>query len=112
MDKLDEMTASLEEAIGTDREQSALVARVAALTGTALSVGFVAWALHSSALLTSCLATLPAWKSFDPLPVVKLSKKERNRRQRIATSSQQHEQAEFKGLQNIFGSDSTLKPKP
>jgi len=68
--KLDAMTQSLEEAIGVEEEQEMIVARVAALSGTTLSVGFVAWAVRSSALLASCLTTLPAWKSFDPLPAV------------------------------------------
>jgi hypothetical protein len=111
MAKLDAMATSLEEAIGVDQEQHALVVRVATLTGVTLSVGFVAWALQSSTLLASCLATLPAWKNFDPLPVVSLSRLERNRRQKATDASQQHEQAEFDGLQDLFDSGASLKPK-
>jgi hypothetical protein len=111
MAKLDAMATSLEEAIGVDQEQHALVVRVATLTGVTLSVGFVAWALQSSTLLASCLATLPAWKNFDPLPVVSLSRLERNRRQKATDASQQHEQAEFDGLQDLFDSGPSLKPK-
>jgi Cadherin-like/Cadherin domain len=111
MEKLDAMATSLEEAIGVDEEQHTLMARVVALTGTTFSVGFVAWALRSSVLLTSCLATLPAWKNFDPLPVVSLSRREWNRRQKAADASQQHEQAEFDGLKDLFDTEPPFKPK-
>jgi VCBS repeat-containing protein len=102
MAKLDVMTKSLEEAIGIEQEQELLVARVAAVSGAALSVGFVAWAVRSSALLASCLATLPAWKSFDPLPIVRLSKQERNRRRQATDAVQRQEQDEFGGLGKFF----------
>jgi hypothetical protein len=76
-----------------------------------LSVGFVAWALQSSTLLVSCLTTLPAWKHFDPLPVVNLSRRERNRLKKTTDASQQHEQAEFGGLDDLFDRGPSLKPK-
>ncbi|MBH0206365.1 MAG: hypothetical protein HP498_11235, partial [Nitrospira sp.] len=55
LSKLDEMTASLEQAMDVSKEQHAIVARIAALTGTTLSVGFIAWALRNGTLLASCL---------------------------------------------------------
>ncbi|MGE0642509.1 MAG: tandem-95 repeat protein [Nitrospira sp.] len=100
--KLDAMTESLEDAIGVEEEQEKIVARVAALSGTTLSVGFVAWAVRSSALLASCLTTLPAWKSFDPLPVVRLTKHERDRRRQETDVIQRQEQKEFGGLEKFF----------
>jgi VCBS repeat-containing protein len=112
MAKLDAMATSLEEAVSLDQEQEVMVVRVAAVGGTTLSVGFVAWALRSSVLLASCLSTLPAWKSFDPLPVVRLSRQERNRRRQATDVSQRQEQDEFDGLQNFFSSDLPLKDKP
>jgi hypothetical protein len=102
MAKLDAMTKSLEEAIGTEQEQETLVVRVAALGGVTLSAGFVAWAIRSSALLASCLATLPAWKSFDPLPIVRLSKQERTRRRQATDAVQRQEQNEFGGLEKFY----------
>ncbi|MGE0468789.1 MAG: cadherin domain-containing protein [Nitrospira sp.] len=102
MAKLDTMTKSLEEAIGVEEEHEMIVARVAALSGTTLSVGFVAWAVRSSALLASCLTTLPAWKSFDPLPVVKLSRQERDSRRQATDAIQRQEQNEFGGLEKFF----------
>ncbi|MBH0203048.1 MAG: hypothetical protein HP496_12345, partial [Nitrospira sp.] len=80
MAKLDEMTVSLEQAVSQSQEHHELMARVTAVTGTTLSVGFVAWALRSGALLASCLATMPAWRHFDPLPVLGGSRRERELR--------------------------------
>ncbi len=110
MAKLDDMTLSLEEAIGVDQEEHRIVARVTAVTGFVLSAGFVAWALRSSALLASCLATMPAWKHFDPLPVVKLTRKERDRQRQDAEADRRQEEAEFGGLQHLLGQNPPLKP--
>ncbi len=40
-----------------------------ALSST-LSIGYVLWLIRSGALLSSVLATMPAWRSIDPLPVL------------------------------------------
>ncbi|MBK9947789.1 MAG: tandem-95 repeat protein [Nitrospira sp.] len=100
--KLDEMTVSLDQAVRVAQEHHELMARVAAVTGTTLSVGFVAWALRSGAILASCLATMPAWRHFDPLPVVKLSRHERRHRRDETARAQQQEAAEFKGLTRVL----------
>ena len=95
--KLDEMTASLERAMGVSQEQHVITARIAALTGTTLSAGFIAWALRSGTLLASFMATMPAWRHFDPLPVLGGSRSERERRRKEAELDQQAEATQFKG---------------
>lgn len=35
-----------------------------------LSVGYIIWMLRSGYLLSSVLATMPAWRLIDPLPVL------------------------------------------
>jgi hypothetical protein len=109
MAKLDEMAVSLEQAVSQSQERHELMARVAAVTGTTLSVGFVAWALRSGAILASMLATMPAWQHFDPLPVVKLTRNERKHRRDEATRAQQQEAAEFKGLNQVLDKTPALK---
>ncbi|MFO0701138.1 MAG: Ig-like domain-containing protein, partial [Nitrospira sp.] len=109
MTKLDEMTVSLEQAVNVSQEHHELIARVTAVTGSALSVGFVAWALRSGAILASFMATMPAWRHFDPLPVVKLSRHERARRRDEAIQAQQQEAAEFKGLNQVLDEKPPLK---
>ncbi|MBX3307197.1 MAG: cadherin domain-containing protein, partial [Nitrospira sp.] len=109
MAKLDEMAVSLEEAVNVSQERHELMARVAAVTGTTLSVGFVAWALRSGAILASMLATMPAWQHFDPLPVVKLTRNERKHRRDEVIRAQQQEAAEFKGLNQVLDKAPPLK---
>jgi hypothetical protein len=42
----------------------------ATATGLSLSVGFVAWAMRTGALLSGVFAARPIWQGFDPLPVL------------------------------------------
>ncbi len=100
--KLGEMAGSLEQAIGVSDERHELVTRVAALTGTTLSAGFIVWALRSGALLASFMATMPAWRHFDPLPVLGGSRSEWERRRKDSERDQQAEAAEFRGLKKLL----------
>ena len=109
MAKLDEMTVSLEQAMSVSQEQRELVARVAAVTGVTLSAGFITWALRSGTLLASCLATLPAWRHFDPLPVVRLSRAERARRREEMARTGQQEATKFSGLKRVLDDKPPLK---
>ncbi|WP_175304539.1 tandem-95 repeat protein [Candidatus Nitrospira nitrificans] len=108
--KLDDMTASLEQAMDLSQEQHAIIVRIAALTGTTLSSGFIVWTLRSGTLLASCLATMPVWRHFDPLPVLGGSGSERERRRKEAERDRQAEATEFKGLKHVL--DSPPDPKP
>ncbi|MGZ8365610.1 MAG: hypothetical protein ACXW37_04605, partial [Nitrospira sp.] len=110
--KLDEMTASLERAMGVSQEQHAITARIVALTGTTLSAGFIAWALRSGTLLASFMATMPAWRHFDPLPVLGGSRSERERRRKEAEQDQHAEATEFKGLKHLLDLGLPPDPKP
>jgi hypothetical protein len=42
---------------------------------TGFSIGYVLWLVRGEVLLTSLLASLPAWRLVDPLPVLSLLKK-------------------------------------
>ncbi len=112
LSKLDEMTASLEQAMGMSQEQHAITTRIVALTGTTLSAGFIAWALRSGALLASFMATMPAWRHFDPLPVLGGSRSERERRRKEAEQDRQAENTEFKGLKHLLDLEISPDPKP
>lgn len=101
--KLSEMAGSLEQAIGVSEEHHELVTRVAALTGTTLSAGFIVWALRSGALLASFMATMPAWRHFDPLPVLGGTRREWERCRKDSEHDQQAEAAEYRGLKKLLG---------
>jgi hypothetical protein len=46
-----------------------LVAGTAGVAAT-LSVGYVLWSIRAASLLSTFLASMPAWQAFDPLPVI------------------------------------------
>ena len=47
-----------------------VVLQAVELSGVALSVGVVWWATRAGGLVASLLMAAPAWRSFDPLPVL------------------------------------------
>ena len=47
-----------------------------AVTTATLSVGYVIWLIRGGTLLTSFVSVMPAWTSFDPLPIVKSANEE------------------------------------
>lgn len=56
------------------------------------------------------MATMPAWRHFDPLPVLGGSRSERDRRRKEAELDQHAEATEFKGLKHLL--DLGLPPDP
>jgi hypothetical protein len=53
-----------------DAERLEIVVTSVRITGIALSVGAVWWAARAAGLLASLLASSPAWRHLDPLPVL------------------------------------------
>ncbi|MCA9063758.1 MAG: cadherin domain-containing protein, partial [Planctomycetaceae bacterium] len=49
---------------------SRAVTGVTAFVSSSLTVGYVVWLLRGGSLLTAFLSSLPAWKTFDPLPIL------------------------------------------
>jgi uncharacterized delta-60 repeat protein len=47
-----------------------IVVGSAAVVSTSLSVGYVIWILRGGTILTTFVSALPAWQSFDPLPIL------------------------------------------
>jgi hypothetical protein len=47
-----------------------LVVGTTTVVSTSVSVGYVIWMLRGGSLLTTFLSSLPAWQSFDPLPIL------------------------------------------
>lgn len=54
-----------------------LIAKSVQGSSLVLTAGFVSWLLRSGALATSLAATTPAWKGFDPLPILACRGKEK-----------------------------------
>ena len=41
-----------------------------AVVSTSLSVGYVIWIIRGGSLLSAFMSAMPAWQSFDPLPIL------------------------------------------
>jgi hypothetical protein len=66
--KLDFAIQPLRQDLGLPTVELAL--GTARITGLALSAGAVWWAAHAGGMLASLLASTPAWRHVDPLPVL------------------------------------------
>lgn len=68
--QLDAFREDLREDTEAQQTFETLAVGTTAVGITGLTVGYVFWLLQSGSLLASVIATLPAWCSFDPLPVL------------------------------------------
>jgi hypothetical protein len=53
-----------------ERDQIQIIMESVEMGGIALSVGVVWWASRVGGLIGSLLASMPAWRHLDPLPIV------------------------------------------
>jgi hypothetical protein len=60
----------LREAVDEETYLEKLVVGSTLTATTGLSIGYVLWLIRGEVLLTSLLASLPAWRLIDPLPVL------------------------------------------
>ena len=105
---LTRLADNLERAIEEREHQARLIGRVASFSGIALSAGFVAWLLHGGSLLASFLVSMPAWRHFDPLPVLGVGGQDRRKRDRKVREEDEQENKEFRGLDRVL--DKSAKP--
>ena len=74
------------------------------LKGTALafSAGFVAWLFRGGTLLAGLLASLPAWRYFDPVPIMGRTKQEKESWTRRVKEAANMEARDHQGLEHIL----------
>jgi hypothetical protein len=68
-------------------EKTVVTSTVAVSTG--VSIGYVIWLLRGGVLISSLMASLPAWRSFDPLPI-------------LANSGRRDEPSDDDSLENLL----------
>jgi Cadherin-like len=105
---LAKLANDLERAVQERERQAHLLGQVASFSGFALSAGFVAWILHGGSLLASFLASMPAWRHFDPLPVLGAGERNRRKHDRKVREEQEQESKQFRGLDRVL--KSSAKP--
>jgi hypothetical protein len=107
-ERMTRLADDLERAMQEREHRAHLLGRVASFSGMALSAGFVAWILRGGSLLASFLASMPAWRHFDPLPVLGSGQRDRRKHDRKAREEQAQETKEFRGLDRML--ESSAKP--
>lgn len=100
--RLDQLADDLDRAMEEQADRSHLLTRIASFSGIALSAGFIAWLLRSGSLLASFLVSMPAWRHFDPLPVLGAGRKERKEHDRKTRLEEEREVKTFRGLDQIL----------
>jgi hypothetical protein len=76
---IDSMFDELDNSFTGTQSQEAIIANVIRGTTWSLSAGFVAWILRGGSLIAAAMSSIPIWKGLDPLPIIAMSKRERNR---------------------------------
>jgi hypothetical protein len=71
-------------------------------TALAFSAGFVAWLVRGGALVAGLLASLPAWRHFDPVPILSMTKQEKKSWTLLAEEAAKMEVREHQGLEQIL----------
>ena len=102
VERLTRLADDLERGVEERQAQTHLVGRVASFSGMALSAGFVAWILRGGALITSFLVSMPAWRHFDPLPVLGGELLTRRKRDRKIHEEAEQEKKQFRGLDRVL----------
>lgn len=103
-ERLTRLAEELERGVQEREAQSHLVGRVASFSGMALSAGFVAWILRGGSLVASFLVSMPAWRHFDPLPVLGMPDHDRRKRDRKMREEDEQEKQQFSGLDRVLKS--------
>jgi hypothetical protein len=99
---LTRLADNLERAVEEREHQAQLIGRVASFSGIALSAGFLVWILRGGSLLASFLVSMPAWRHFDPLPVLGVGERDRRKRDRKAREELEQENRQFRGLDRVL----------
>jgi hypothetical protein len=103
-ERLTRLADDLERAMEEREHRSHLFGRVASFSGMALSAGFVAWILRGGSLVASFLVSMPAWRHFDPLPVLGGSDRDRRKSDRKTRDEHEQETKQFRGLDRVLDS--------
>jgi hypothetical protein len=79
---------------GEELSDEQLVVQYVSTGGVGLVAGMVAYALRGGALAASLLGTMPAWKAFDPLPILAGGKKKKKKDQETLSANDETESVE------------------
>jgi hypothetical protein len=92
-------------------EKRSLFADIMKGLGLTLSTGIVAWLVRGGTLLAGLMASLPAWRHFDPVPILGMNKKDKETWTRRVKEAAKMEARDHQGLEQILQSNAENAPK-
>jgi hypothetical protein len=101
MGELDSMKKQISEGAKLEGSAGRLVVGTVSGIGTSVIAGYVMWAFRGMSLLSSALASLPLWRSFDPLPVLS-SWRKREEGEEIDENEEKHQEEDEDSVREIF----------
>ncbi|MFO0699341.1 MAG: cadherin-like domain-containing protein, partial [Nitrospira sp.] len=104
VERLNQLAEDLERDVQERQYHNQLVGHVVSFSGIALSAGFVAWLLRGGTLVASFLVSMPAWRHFDPLPVLSIPVGGRRKRDREMRKELEQENKQFRGVGRVLES--------
>ncbi|MFQ5643210.1 MAG: cadherin-like domain-containing protein, partial [Thiogranum sp.] len=66
------------------------------------SAGFLAWALRAGSLLAATLSSMPMWRWIDPLPILPVKRRERDRRKAKMCDEAEAEAKAYRGMAAVL----------
>ena len=97
---------STQDAIEAIEQDLTLTTKVTAGSGFVVTVGVTSWMFRSSSLVSAMLSSVPVWKRLDPLPVLSLSGKELEQRQRRLKDIEEDEHLSDRKISHFFSEES------
>ena len=109
---LDSVAENVKAEAQQQQDAKQLIVKTVTGSGLMVTAGLFIWILRGTSLLASMWATIPAWNSIDPLPILGMSQEERWKELIDTRHVEDQEQQEFPQIQKIFSDQQTSHPLP
>ena len=102
LQQLNRFSDELGQTMDDQVEKRSLFADMLKGIGLTLSTGIVAWLVRGGTLLAGLMASLPAWRHFDPVPILGMGKKDKEAWTRRVKEAAKMEARDHQGLEQIL----------
>lgn len=105
LQQLNSFADDLEETTQQTIDERSFFIRMMEYTGLGVSGVLLAWLVRSGTLLASLLATLPAWRNFDPIAILDMDQKSQEILTKKMREAAEKENLEHHGLDRMLDQD-------
>ena len=112
LQQLNSFADDLEETTQQTIDERSFFIRMMEYTGLGVSGVLLAWLVRSGTLLASLLATLPAWRNFDPIAILDMDQKSQEILTKKMREAAEKENLEHHGLDRMLDKNSDQSVRP